>query len=165
MDFNNIEWIRSEGFAGFLSIRNLQNDISPVPDKMGVYFLIHNGVQTPKFIDPGSGGFFKGKDPNVPISELNQNWVSGANVVYIGKAGGIGSKSTLKKRLKQYMQFGLGKNIGHYGGRYIWQLQDSGEIKICWKTIVGSGPELIETEYLRMFHDQFNKLPFANLRF
>lgn len=59
-----------------------------------------------------TGGFFKGKNPNVSIQELNSNWIDGEHIVYIGKA------TELCRRLRQYMSFGQGKNIGHWGGRY-----------------------------------------------
>lgn len=39
-------------------------------------------------------------------------------MVYIGKAG-----TTLRKRLNQYLKFGNRQNIGHWGGRYIWQIK------------------------------------------
>lgn len=72
----------------------------------------------PEFLSHGTGGFFKGKDPNVSITELETNWVENTCVVYIGKAG-----TTLQKRLNQYLKFGNGQNIGHWGGRYIWQIK------------------------------------------
>lgn len=74
------------------------------------------GDDKPLFCEVGTAGFFKGKNPNVSIQELNSNWIDGEHIVYIGKA------TELCRRLRQYMSFGQGKNIGHWGGRYIWQI-------------------------------------------
>lgn len=83
--------------------------MSKVP---GVYLVIYLGDDKPLFCEVGTGGFFKGKNPNVSIQELNSNWIDGEHIVYIGKA------TELCRRLRQYMSFGQGKNIGHWGGRY-----------------------------------------------
>ena len=89
----------------------------------------------PEFLSRGTGGFFKGKDPNVSITELGTNWVKNTCVVYIGKAG-----TTLRKRLNQYLKFGNGQNIGHWGGRYIWQIKNSGNLLLCWKPTPDEDP-------------------------
>ena len=61
------------------------------------------------FLLVGSGGPFKGKNPNVDTAVLRQNWVPGAQVVYIGKAGDPGKAATLRSRLWQYLRFGAGQ--------------------------------------------------------
>jgi hypothetical protein len=55
--------------------------------------------------------------------------VPGAEVVYIGKADDAG------RRLKQFARFGAGEPVGHWGGRYIWQLADSSELLVAWHAI------------------------------
>jgi hypothetical protein len=45
--------------------------------------------------------------------------VNDAKILYIGRAGGTAENgriysSILRKRIKQYIQFGKGKNIGHW---------------------------------------------------
>ena len=102
--------------------KDLWNDKSMIPKQMGIYMVL-NTEPNVDFINPGVGGFFKGKDPNVDILQLKEKFVD-ATVVYIGKAGGTSSKATLFSRLGQYLSFGQTKNIGHYGGRYIWQLKN-----------------------------------------
>ena len=64
------------------------------------YYLNPTG-ETPNFLPVGTGGLFKGEDPNVSIAELQNNWVEGTPVVYIGKA------TSIKKRLSQYSAFCL----------------------------------------------------------
>jgi hypothetical protein len=47
-----------------------------LPDTMGVYFVIYPyDRKDDMFMNPGTGGYFKGKDPNVPIDVLCSKWV------------------------------------------------------------------------------------------
>jgi hypothetical protein len=83
--------------------------------------------------------------------------------MYIGKAGGEASNATIKSRLKQYFGFGQGKNVGHWGGRLIWQLASSKSLIVCWKTLPNDDPRLFETQLIRNFVSEFKNRPFANL--
>ena len=106
----------------------------------------------------GTGGYHKNKNPNVSLEILKQNWVEGVNVVYIGKA------TNLKTRLRAYFSFGQGNNASHYGGRLIWQLANSRSLIVCWKVLPKENPREVEKVLIKTFKDQFNKLPFANLK-
>lgn len=152
-----------EGFEGFVTVKDLWIDKSMIPKQMGVYMVL-NMEPNPEFINPGVGGFFKGKDPNVDISLLKEKYVS-SNVVYIGKAGGSSSKATIFSRLSQYLSFGQTKNIGHFGGRFIWQLKNHKDLLFCWKLSYDKEPTLLEKELLLLFKEEHCKLPFANLVF
>ncbi len=122
--------------------------------------VVRTSTEKPKFLTEGTGGHFKHKDPNVGINELEANWVEGTCVVYIGKA------SSLAKRLEQYLRFGEGKPVGHWGGRYIWQLADAKELLFCWLPLPSTmDPEEIEHELISTFRAQYwDCRPFANLR-
>lgn len=163
MDFNSLEEIKKNGFIGFKTIGELCIDSDILPKKKGVYLVLHL-VKKPVFLINGTGGFFKGKNPNVQIDELNNNWVKNSKVVYIGKAGGNLSKATLHSRLKQYLDFGRGKSVGHWGGRYIWQISNSNELVICWKELDKEEPNIIESGLIKIFSDKYGKRPFANLK-
>lgn len=163
VDFNDINNIREFGFTGFRKIRDLNLDPSIIPDKRGIYFVLIDNPKAPAFIIPGNGGHFKGKNPNVSIEELKNNWVINSRVVYIGKAGGSDSSATLRSRLKQYLKFGQGKPVGHWGGRYIWQIQDSESLIICWKHIPVEEPRTAESLLIAQFVSSYGKRPFANL--
>lgn len=163
MNFNDINEIRKAGFTGFKSIRELYADPSILPSTRGVYLVLNCDKKKPVYLTIGTGGHFKGRNPNVSIQELENNWLTDSLVIYIGKAGGIKSKATLKSRLRQYLKFGQGHAIGHWGGRYIWQLAFSGQLIVCWKTLPDEDPRSIEAALILDFADQFGKRPFANL--
>ena len=162
MEFNSIDVIKEFGFTGFHPIRSLWKDPSPIPKIRGVYMVL-NHARSAEFLCPGVGGLFKRKDPNVSIEELKANHVENALVTYIGKAGGTTSKATLHSRIRQYLRFGQGKNVGHWGGRLIWQIKHHEELVFCWKSTPDKDPREIEKGLLHAFNEQFNRLPFANL--
>ena len=164
MQFNNIEEIKQQGFKGFKTVKELWENKKDIPKKMGVYLVIDTNFESTDFINPGVGGFFKGKDPNVQISDLKLNFVSNSQVVYIGKAGGSTVKATLHSRLGQYLSFGQTKNIGHYGGRFIWQIKEHQNLVFCWKETPNEEPVKVERDLINQFRNQFGKLPYANLK-
>lgn len=163
MDFNNIDSIKSNGFLGFYFIDEINWNISIIPKKQGVYLILNKAENCPGFLGVGSGGHFKGKNPNVPIEKLEDNWIEHSKVIYIGKAGGGNSKATLQSRLLQYMKFGQGSPVGHWGGRYIWQLRDSGKLVICWKPLPHDEPRQVESTLIEQFVSLYGERPFANL--
>ena len=63
------------------------------------------------------------------------------------------------------MKFGQGKPVAHHGGRYIWQIKDSEELVVCWKSLEnGKNPRQLEAEMIHEFKKKYGKLPFANLK-
>lgn len=163
MDFNNIRDIKIHGFEGFKTVTELWSDKSCIPKVRGVYLVINPGYQNANFINPGVGGFFKGKNPNVSIDELKSNYLENSKVVYIGKAGSPSGKASLHSRIGQYLRFGETKNVGHWGGRLIWQLQNHNSLIFCWMPTPTEDPREIEKRLLSEFIKQFGYRPFANL--
>lgn len=153
-----IEEYKKEGFTGFVPVEQLRSSASLIPKMQGVYIVIRPSESDPVFLEKGTGGFFNGDDPNVAISELQAKYVHDSVVVYIGKA------TTLHKRIKQLLNFGAGKSVGHWGGRYLWQLADSASLLIAWKTTPMEEPREIEKKMLEGFKSQYGRLPFANLQ-
>lgn len=159
------ETLKKQGFSGFKTIAELNQNDTCIPNRMGVYLVLRESLDTPKFLSEGTGGHFKGKDPNVPISELQNNWVAGENIVYIGKAGSSTSSTNLKKRLRQLVSFGYGNPVGHWGGRYLWQLEDAKNLIVCWMTLDNIEPEKLESQLIAEFKEQHAGMrPFANLK-
>ncbi|MBZ9631607.1 hypothetical protein LB465_12525 [Salegentibacter sp. LM13S] len=163
IDFNSIEALKKNGFKGFKSVEELNLNPQLLPNQKGVYLVLNISDKKTEFLEKGVGGFFKGKDPNLPIAELKRNWVEDCKTIYIGKAGGLSSNATLRSRLKQYLKFGQGKNVGHYGGRLIWQLDHHLNLIFCWLPIEDSEPRDLEKKLLVDFIQQFGQRPYANL--
>ena len=163
MDFNKIDDIKKAGFEGFTTMQQLFVDRSQLPTTKGVYLVLNLDKTPPAFLPVGTGGHFKGRNPNVLLDELKANWVDKTLVVYIGKAGSDASSATLKSRLKQYFGFGQGKNIGHWGGRLIWQIAASHKLVVCWKPLPNEDPRTTEAQLIKEFVKQFGQRPFANL--
>ena len=141
----------------------LFTDSSLIPKTKGVYIVLNLDNKPPEFLTDGTGGYFKGKNPNVSVGELKSNWVDNTIVVYIGKAGKEGSKATLVSRLRQYFRFGQGINVGHWGGRLVWQLKNSKDLVVCWKVLPTEDPRIVEALLIQQFKSIFSKRPFANI--
>ena len=163
MLYDNKNDMEESGFEGFETINLLiSSKCSHVPRVKGVYFVINQDKST-DFVKESIGGHFKGRNPSLSINKLKENWVNDALVVYIGKAGGKKSKATLQSRLKQYMRFGEGYPVGHWGGRLIWQLANPKDLIICYKTLENIEPREEEKTLIKDFESHYGKLPFANL--
>jgi hypothetical protein len=152
--------LEAAGFTGWRTWDELRrSDPREVPSAPAVYVVFRPAAGAPIFLDTNPGGWFKEKDPTVPIEVLAANWVLGTQVVYIGKA------DVADRRLNQFARFGAGEKIGHWGGRYIWQLLDSDELLVAWHAI--SWTELAR-DYEKRLLAHFAVLhggarPFANL--
>ncbi|OWR81629.1 hypothetical protein SJDPG12_08605 [Porphyromonas gingivalis SJD12] len=164
MNFNNIEEIKKYGFKGFESVKDLREDSSRIPQKKGVYLVLKPQDMDVKFLKTGTGGHFKDKDPNVSIDKLKAKWIEDTLVLYVGRTGSKSEDRTLYKRINELLRFGQGENIGHRGGRYLWQINHSEELVICWKEMQDEDPEEIWKQLLWDFESVYSKLPFANLR-
>jgi hypothetical protein len=149
----NVDELRASGFSGFQPLLGLNTDA--VPSAGGVYVVLTDRVGPPGFLPVSCGGHFKQKDPTVSESILRSKWVDGCSVVYIGKA------TSLRSRLRQYRDFGRGKPIGHWGGRYIWQLENHADLLVCWRAT--DEPRRVEQSMLEAFERDYGRLPFANL--
>lgn len=152
------------GFEGFIPIFSLRTNYNLIPKEKGVYIILYPFENIPKFKSTGSGGHFKGKNPNVAAEILQNNWIKDEPIIYIGKAGSASGSATLHSRLKQYLNFGKGKPVGHWGGRYIWQLDLPEDLIICWKPTTEHDPSIIESYLIQKFKEGYNQRPFANLR-
>ena len=150
------------GFTGFVRFSELPT--AQVPADPGVYVVIRVTEADPKFLQESRAGWFKGKDPSVPVSTLESAWVPGSSVVYLGKAnGGATGRRGLRKRLDEYRRHGAGEPVGHWGGRYIWQLADNEELVVGWKTTADTDARTLERQMIAEFSSDHTKRPFANL--
>ena len=103
-------------------------------------------------------------DPSVPIEILQNHWVPGAVVLYIGRARGPGVRALLHQRVKRYLRFGQGRVVAHYGGRFVWQLRDHRVMLLAWMPTPDEDPAVVEARLQAMFLARHGRPPFANLR-
>jgi hypothetical protein len=153
------EALEREGFSSFLTFEQLRERLAEVPPHAGVYIVLRTSGDPVEFLDANPGGRFKGRDPTVEADVLRRKWIERSEVVYIGKG------DNLQRRLKQYADFGSGNPIGHWGGRYIWQLADSASLQVAW--MLGGSAEtaaMMEARLLRRFKEEHDgRLPYANI--
>jgi hypothetical protein len=150
----NQQHLRDLGFTEFRSLRALPRGAGPVPNISGVYAVTLES-STHTFLDRSVGGHFKRKDPTVSTDKLTTKWVEGTATLYIGRA------SDLRKRIDLLARYGRGEPVAHQGGRYLWQLAEHGELRVCWRP--EADPIRAETELLDDFESVVGQLPFANL--
>jgi hypothetical protein len=147
------------GFEGFVRFRELrEGQIESVPKGAGVYVVLRGDDAWPTYLDQSIGGWFKQQDPTVAVLALEAKWVIGAHVIYIGKG------DNLFRGLREMMNFGAGRPIGHRGGRYVWQLGGSEDFVVAWRETGDVNPRQAEVDLLRAFRRSHGgRLPFANL--
>jgi hypothetical protein len=61
------------------------------------------------------------RDSNPPTRTARQP-------LYVGRA------RSLRRRITALARFGSGQPVGHWGGRYLWQLADHEDLAIAWRT-------------------------------
>jgi hypothetical protein len=151
--------LRKAGFRGLVSFRELrEGQIESVPKTGGVYVVLRESDDSPIYLEQSVGGWFKEQDPTVAVSALKEKWITGAHVIYIGKG------DDLRRRLREFMNFGAGRPIGHRGGRYVWQLEGSEDLVVAWRETGDVSPRQGEVHLRDAFRKTYGgRLPFANL--
>jgi hypothetical protein len=169
LDFAEFSKESPYGFSGFVSIGELiDKHCEQAPLNPGIYIVSVPKGFAPKFLPESPVLTCKraGKqiNPSVSVQCLEENWVEGTTVIYIGKAGNGHGKATLRSRLKTYMRFGSGKPAPHRGGRYIWQLECVRSCLLAWMHLPEENPKEAERFLIKRFAGQYGgRYPFANL--
>jgi hypothetical protein len=91
--------LRRRGFVGFVPVEQLDDEPLQVPGSSGVYAVVREASDAPRFLKRSDAGWWKGKDPTVPVERLAAEWVAGVQTVCLGDAtslahGSAGSLSS-----------------------------------------------------------------------
>ena len=129
-------------FKGFKTIRELKESCSEVPSSNGVYLVLRRNNQQPIFSISSLGGYVK--VPNDSPCYLQEQYVNGTCILYIGKS------TNMRSRLRSYMRFGQGKRASHGGGRAIWQMTDVDDFVICWAETLENS-RMVERRMIQAF--------------
>ncbi|KQN90846.1 hypothetical protein [Arthrobacter sp. Leaf69] len=158
----NRQSLKQDGFTGFRQLADLE--INRIPQKPGIFVVLQPEGFRPQFLARSTAGIFKKKDPTLKPEALTAEWVDGAEVLYVGKAG-PGSKGNrgLRRQIQEFVDFGKGKPPGHWDGRLIWQLAAVGNLIIAWKMLPAEELSAAEAGYHAGFVEEYGRLPFANL--
>ena len=150
------------GFVGFVPFAALTP--TDVPAAPGVYVVVRTGIGSPSFSASSPAGPFRGKAAAVPVEVLAKRWVEGPEVLFIGKVtAGAAGRRGLQKRIDEYRRNGAGAPVGHWAGRYVWQLEDRDDLLVAWN-VTAEDPAAVESRMLDHFVERYRALPFANLR-
>jgi hypothetical protein len=158
----NKQSLMEDGFAGFRTLAQLE--INRIPQGTGIFAVLQPEGFEPRFLARSTAGRFKKKEPSLPEAALAAEWVAGAEMLYVGKAG-PGSKGNrgLRRQIQEFVDFGKGKPPGHWDGRLLWQLADSAALVIAWKELPADQVNAAEAMYQADFRGLHGRLPFANL--
>jgi hypothetical protein len=161
--------LEASGFVGFVPVSQLREErYASVPRKIdgrfvgGIYLAWRGTIVPPHFLARNPGGPYR-RDPTLPIDELEDRWVPGSQVIYIGKTDATPAGNCLHKRVRAYLRYGAGHRIGHEGGFPTWQLADSADLLIAWRVLTPDTRPLGVEQAMRAAHRAiYGKVPFAN---
>ena len=148
------EQLSTVGFVGFERLLDPALSRS-TPTASGIYVVLLSPPMLGGFTQRSVGGHFKAKDPTVPVELLAAKYIDECETVYIGRA------TNLRQRLGQLARFGQGEPVGHWGGRFMWQLERHNQLRVAWR--IEADPSQAEADLLDDFEASYGRLPFANL--
>jgi|SRR4051812_36620521 len=83
-----MDWTRESleraGFRGFVRFSDLSD--TDLPQVAGVYVVLRESVEPPEFLAASVAGHLRGRDPTASLERLEEAWIDGASILYIGKA-------------------------------------------------------------------------------
>ncbi len=142
------------GFTGFVPFAELSP--ADVPTGHGVYVVLRPASVSPRSSKSAPPDGSRAKIRRFRSPTWRVPGYPGAEVVYIGKA------ADLSRRLTEYRRHGAGQRVGHWGGRYIWQLADRDLRLVAWQPTPDHDPEDLESRLIAEFVTVYGQRPFAN---
>lgn len=159
-----VDDLRALGYEGFLTVSQLRDEgAESVPVEPGAWVVLRDGSSAvPRFLPRSSAAPWRGQDPTMTADALGARWVAHAYILYVGVAPGTGVRHLLQQRIKRFLRFGSGRNVAHWGGRFIWQLAGSASLRIAWHVTGAEGAREAADDMLRAFAERHSMQPFAN---
>lgn len=158
------EDLAAEGFVGFLTVGQLhRSGCFEVPDERGAYLLLRGSEAPHRILPRSQAPAWRGEDPTRPVEELTARWVEDTALLYAAAAPGSGVRHRLRQRVKRLLRFGHGSVVGHWGGRFVWQLAESSRLVVAWRPCSDDeDPHAIVNDLLGRFERTHGVRPFAN---
>lgn len=150
--------LEARDFHGFRLVGRWPSWIEQVPTAPGVYVVLRTEKTPPSFLRRSRGGRFRGRDPTVSTRRLKARWVDSTDLLYVGKA------DELKERITALCEFAKGRRVGHWGGRFLWQVRGHEAFLVAWLPSAGRDPFDVERCTLLEFKDRYGRWPFANIQ-
>ena len=131
----DVQDLHRRGFEGFVAVDRLDGpQPQELPVESGVYVVVRTATGPPAFLERRGSGWWKGKDPTVPLERLEREWVEGAQTLYIAKA------KSLRERVGELLEFARGLPKRHYGGRLLWRVERCEHLLVACRLEPRFGP-------------------------
>ena len=144
-----------DGFQEWRRVGDLREEgVLALPTGPGVFAFLRRSDGPPEFLDHSPGARKGDRDPTLGLDALEANWVEGADIVYLARAG------SLRRRVRELLRFGAGGSMSNWGGRAVWQLGDVDELVLAWSD--SDDARRAEADLLKAFRAEHGKPPFAN---
>lgn len=152
-DSDLLDLSRFSGWVRFAELPTVE-----VPTDAGVYVVVRPSDEAPQFCATVP---YRG-DSAFPVADLEDRWVPGARIIYIGKAQQGSKRDGLRRRLRQFRRYGAGHSARHAGGRAIWQLADYPDLRIGWRVTADDEARPTERAMIAQFRSRYQARPFGN---
>lgn len=157
--------LEAAGYVGFVTFSELR--MHGASTEPGSYVVVRESEDAPRFLEHNAAG--KTRSFSEGLHALEQAWVPGAEVVYIGRAIWGSRRDGIHRRLKQYRRTGAGTADNHSGGVWIFQLEDWASLTLCWRASDNRSDKYIKALEHHLIADfasrpEYGKWPFANRR-
>lgn len=163
-----IDDLQADGFVGFVPLRAFEKPfvMGDGPDVEGVYAVLRESAVRPIFREDTHR---RPRSKVYTAAQAEAEWVDGSQTLYIGK-GPLrkprnGRRQGLAQRIKEMRAHGHDGGANHYGGKLLWQIEDTDSLLIAWKVLLEGTADVVETELIQRFmaQDESGRTPYANI--